>query len=442
MSDFSAKSPETKAAAPKGNSRRRSAQVLRRITVTAIFAAFAIVLKAFTNLALNIPGLGIKVGVSGIFTFFPAILCGPIYGGIASGLSDLLGYLIAPDGAYIPWLTLTAFCGGVIKGLVWMLLTKKGAANVRWFLLAIFVLVGSFGAAFNISLARDGLMTGMLAKQDTLPLRGEVNRMEEAGELSALSRFAVGLAQYNKDSFTVAAVNGIDGDTVVLPSTATLLGVKGNVTKTAKNLLGDFKGRVVIPANYSTIGDNLASDPSAVTIVSTVGETESAVQKYAKKNGYAFEEISADELERVSLTIDAESMSDGVFRLTNSDTYRKYLAQYVNLAVFGCELAGIVGVLFIGIMLLLGRLRGETGANTANFLRIATAATSAGLIVTTINTFILRVVMPSWNGRAILVLLVPRVAEEIVVCLVQAYIISLLWGIIARGKVRRFIDKL
>lgn len=440
MSDFSAKSPVNE---KKSRSHRDSQRILRRMTVTAVFSAFAVVLKAFTNLALTIPGAGVKIGASGIFTFFPAILCGPLYGGTASALSDLLGYLIAPDGAYIPWLTLTAFCGGVIKGLVWRLLTKKEAAGVRWILLALFVLVGSLGAAFNVSLVNDGIMTSPIAVQKDLPLRGEINERIDKGELSALSRFAVGLAQYNKDSFTVAAYDAAGAEEITLPSTASLLGVKGNVTKTAKNLLGDFAGRVIIPGNYSTIGENLANDPSAVTIVSTAGDgAQTAVQKYAAKYGYAFEAVDASEIEKVALTVDAETLSDGGIRLTNADTYRKYLATYLNLAVFGAELVGLIGVVFISLTLLLGKVRGETGENTTNYLRIASAATVAGLIVTTINTYILRIFTPAWNGRAILVLLIPRLAEELVVCLVQAYIISILWGVIARGRVRQYIDKL
>ena len=44
--------------------------------------------------------------------------------------------------------------------------------------------------------------------------------------------------------------------------------------------------------------------------------------------------------------------------------------------------------------------------------------------------------------RAILVLLIPRLAEEIVSCTFQAYIISLLFGIIYRGKLKQYIEKL
>lgn len=445
MSALTASGPEKKN--PASGSRRRSQRLIRRITLTAIFAALAIVCKAFTNLALTIPGAGVKIGVSGIFTFFPAILCGPLYGGAASALSDLLGYVIAPDGAYIPWLTVTAFCGGVIKGLLWRLLTKKSAASVRWILLAVFVLIGSFGAAFNVALVRDGVMDGVIARQADLPLRGEINEMTDQGELSALSRFAVGLAQYNKDSFTVASVDAgqLGGDTYTLPSTASLLGVKGNVTKTAKNLLGDFKGRVIIPGNYSTIGEGLANDPSAVTIISTPGDgTKTAVQKYAEKYGYAFEAVSADEIEKIALTVDRDTLTDAEkgIRLTNADTYRKYLSQYLNVAVFGAELVGLIGVVFILATFFLGRVKGETGENTLNYLRIAAAATTAGLIVTTVNTYILRIFTPAWTGRAILVLLVPRLAEELVVCLIQSYVISLLWGLIARGRVKQYIDKL
>ena len=111
--------------------REKTKKLLYKMTFTAVFAALAVVVKSFTNLALNIPGVGIKIGFSGILTFFPAAFCGPLFGGADSALSDVLGYLVAPDGAYIPWLTLTAFCGGVIKGILWRLLTKKAEKKAR-----------------------------------------------------------------------------------------------------------------------------------------------------------------------------------------------------------------------------------------------------------------------------------------------------------------------
>ena len=396
---------------------------LIRIAFTAVFTALAVVVKSFTNLALNIPGVGIKIGFAGIFTFFPAAFCGPIFGGIASGLTDVLGYLIAPDGAYIPWLTLTAFCGGVIKGLLWMLLTKKAAKKVRIILISVFAVIGIFGASVNISLCADGVMKGVIAQQSELPLRGEAERME----LSPLSKLTVGLARYNKDTVTLTRQSGN-----TLYTYYELAGYKNTVTKIGKGALSDCEGELYIPKTYKTIADDAGAEK--VTVIK--GEEGSAAQKYAEKIGVPFE---VSEVE--ALTAD-ENSADAAF--SSSDAYRKNLAAYINLLAFGLELAGIVGILFVVLNIVLSKAdKGEDGQSRAlGIMRIAVACVVTGVIVTTVNTFILKEVLEVWSGRAVLVLLIPRVAEEILSCTLQAYIISLLFGIIYRGKLRQYIDKL
>ena len=396
---------------------------LIRIAFTAVFTALAVVVKSFTNLALNIPGVGIKIGFAGIFTFFPAAFCGPIFGGIASGLTDVLGYLIAPDGAYIPWLTLTAFCGGVIKGLLWMLLTKKAAKKVRIILISVFAVIGIFGASVNISLCADGVMKGVIAQQSELPLRGEVEQME----LSPLSKLTVGLARYNKDTVTLTRQSGN-----TLYTYYELAGYKNTVTKIGKGALSDCEGELYIPKTYKTIADDAGAEK--VTVIK--GEEGSAAQKYAEKIGVPFEVSEVEELTA------NENSADAAF--SSSDAYRKNLAAYINLLAFGLELTGLVGILFVVLNIVLSKAdKGEDGQSRAlGIMRIAVACVVTGVIVTTVNTFILKEVLEVWSGRAVLVLLIPRVAEEILSCTLQAYIISLLFGIIYRGKLRQYIDKL
>lgn len=445
-----AKSPDGKDKKKRAGRKPDARRMLRRLTLTAVFTAFAVVLKAFTNLALQIPGLGIKVGFGGIFTFFPAILCGPVYGGIASGLSDLLGYLVAPDGAYIPWLTLTAFAGGCIKGLLWRVITRREAKRARIILLAFFLIIGSLGAAFNISLVNDGVMSGITVAQADLPNKGQMNN----AELSPLSSFVVGLAQYNKDTLTLRAESG---EKVTLPTFADIDGWSGRITKIAAGALEGCTGRVTIPSNYTSI-DAAAfgeTDTSGIVIVGVPG---SAAETFAADRGITFE-AAASEIVSVKLMLSAENMSVSGCTVSTSDTYRKYLANYINITVAGFEFTGAVGLLFVGLNLLIRALERRAGKKKENagegepsrdagesrvlsFIKIAAALTVAGLIVTTVNTFILRAVMPAWTGRAILVLLIPRIAEELAVCLVQAYVISLLYGVLARGKIKAFIDKL
>lgn len=398
--------------------------LLYRMTFTAVFAALAVVVKSFTNLALNIPGVGIKIGFSGIFTFFPAAFCGPVWGGIASALSDALGYVIAPDGAYIPWLTLTAFCGGVIKGLLWKALNLKAGKKARIALISVFAVIGLIGGAVNISLVSDGVMKGVIASQKSLPQRGELETME----LSPLSRLTVGLARYNKDTVTLTHH---DGQSIVYKYYV-LGGYKNTVTKIGKGALSDCEGELYIPETYKTIADDAGAEK--VTLIK--GAKGSAAEQYAGKLGVPFEEDEVAEL-----TADA-STPDVSF--SSSDSYRKNLASYINLLAFGLELAGVLGILFVVINLILSKTdKGEEGQSRGiGFIKIAVACVVTGVVITTVNTFILREVLAAWGGRAILVLLIPRAAEEVLSCILQAYMISLLFGVVYRGKLKSYIDKL
>ena len=403
--------------------REKTKKLLYKMAFTAVFAALAVVVKSITNLALNIPGVGIKIGFSGIFTFFPAAFCGPVFGGIASALSDVLGYLVAPDGAYIPWLTLTAFCGGVIKGLLWRLLTKKTEKGVKIALISVFAAVGILGAAVNISLCSDGVMKGIIANQADLPLRGELEQME----LSPLSKLTVGLARYNKDTITLKSHTG---DT--LYTYYEVKGYKNAVTKIGAGALSGCTGELYIPKTYKTIADDAGGEN--LTVIK--GAEGSAAQKYAEKINVVFEVADVNELT-------ATESTEGV-SFSSSDAYRKNLAAYINLLAFGLELAGVIGILFTVITMIVSKAdKGEDGQSRVfGFIRIAVAAVVTGVIVTSVNTVILKQVLEVWSGRAFLVLLIPRVAEEIISCMFQAYMISLLFGILYRGKLKQYIEKL
>ena len=60
-----------------------------------------------------------RIGCSMFFSKLPALLFGPLFGGIADGLIDVLAYIIKPEGGYMPLLTATAILGGVLVGLLW-----------------------------------------------------------------------------------------------------------------------------------------------------------------------------------------------------------------------------------------------------------------------------------------------------------------------------------
>jgi ECF transporter S component (folate family) len=72
---------------------------------TSLFVAIALVVRMFSFL-VPMGGVGsMRIGFSEVFTKMPAILFGPLYGGMASGLVDYLAQVIKPEGAYL-WLML------------------------------------------------------------------------------------------------------------------------------------------------------------------------------------------------------------------------------------------------------------------------------------------------------------------------------------------------
>ncbi len=422
--------------------------VTLRISITAVFLALAVVSKLFFS--INIPLLGaggMKVGMAGVFTAFPAFLFGPIYGGMTSALSDILGYLVKPDGSYIPWLTLTAFLGGCIKGLLWQVIVRFArrdahmARNVRLIVFALLICIGVLGLSFQLSLNSDGVMNGLAAVQEKLPTRGAIEQTE-TGPLSSL---IVSLAKYNNDTFTLTrAADSEDG--LVVPSYVSLDGHVSKLTKVGPKAFSDCASvkTFYLPETLTTIDDAAFEGLSGFTIAAPEG---SKAKAFAEKNGYTYvEAFTEKETTEKTLTFDGAAFSpsgteaDG-FTVKSSDTFRKYLAGYANFATIGLELVALAGILFVLIDWLLESLTkkhagqlapakdGQKKAGSFSFMMIFCAIFVSGLIVTTINTEILKYFLAAWNGREFMILWIPRAIEEMVVCLIQAYLISILYGV-------------
>ena len=78
-------------------------------------------------------------------------------------------------------------------------------------------------------------------------------------------------------------------------------------------------------------------------------------------------------------------------------------------------------------------------AGGAPHIRIFASIFGSGLIVTTINTVVLRYfTLPAWAGRAFWILWTPRALEELIICLIQAYFIAILYDV----YMTRFQDRL
>jgi ECF transporter S component (folate family) len=107
---------------------------MKTITYMGLFIALEVILTRF--LAIQTPIVRIS------FTFLPialsAMLFGPLFGGIAAALADLVGMMLFPSGPFFPGFTLTAFMTGAIYGLF---LYKKPATLVQISLAVIVVTV-------------------------------------------------------------------------------------------------------------------------------------------------------------------------------------------------------------------------------------------------------------------------------------------------------------
>ena len=84
-----------------------------KLAVTAIMIALEIVLSRFLSIQLY----NIKIGFAFIPIMLVSYLFGPIYGLIAASISDVIGAVLFPFGAYFPGFTFSAALVGLVYGL-------------------------------------------------------------------------------------------------------------------------------------------------------------------------------------------------------------------------------------------------------------------------------------------------------------------------------------
>lgn len=124
---------------------------IRRVVQTGLLIALALVIRYFSFMIFFGGAAGMRISFSGVFTRLAAVLFGPLYGGIASGLLDILGYIMKPEGGYIPWMTVTAVLGGVITGLVWLVFKNVDPRKLQKAFLIFFIAIGIIGIANHVN---------------------------------------------------------------------------------------------------------------------------------------------------------------------------------------------------------------------------------------------------------------------------------------------------
>lgn len=130
----------------------------RRITISAVFLSIALVAKTAFSFYIPLFGeSGMRVGISGIFSIMPSLLFGPLYGAVTSGLSDILGYLLKPTGAFIPIMTIIMALGGFVRGLIWFALMNKNTKKIRIMVGVFSFLLLVVGISNSVFLSKDGI---------------------------------------------------------------------------------------------------------------------------------------------------------------------------------------------------------------------------------------------------------------------------------------------
>ena len=387
----------------------RQRGLTRRLTVSAIFLALAIIVKVFATFMVPLFGAnGMKIEFWGIFTTFPAILFGPLYGAVVGGLCDLLGYLVKPDGVYIPWLTLTAALGGAIKGWLWLWVKKCDAVKVKRVLAVIFALVLAFGVLNHLLIASDGVSKKFVASADFVPTETEMEHKDETDELSFSSAIAHSFAEYYSDSLNVGEMS-FDVCTVIKSGETSFYLLKA-------------KGEDEVKELYLVSPD--------------AGKTAEEISEEIKVEAETFTTRVFGE--GVSVSCSKPWGDEESEKLSFS--YRSNLALGVICLTVGLEFVGVMGLAVLLVLALIAYKKKKDGSvrNTSDFTKILAVLLLAGVIITTINTKVLMEVLVGangnliWKDRIFFPLWIVRVFEEVVATSVQAYIVSALYGVLKR----------
>lgn len=88
----------------------------QKLVLTGLFIAVAVVMSLF-DIPVPIGGaIGLRISLSGIISKIPAVLFGPIWGAMVSGVTDVLCHFAKPEGAFNIFFTLTSALGGFMVG--------------------------------------------------------------------------------------------------------------------------------------------------------------------------------------------------------------------------------------------------------------------------------------------------------------------------------------
>ena len=183
---------------------------LRRVVVSALFLAAALMLRQFFAFYIPLFGVGgMRVGVSGIFSIPPSILFGPLYGALVTGLLDVIGHFLRPVGPYLPQMTIVMASGGFLRGVLWLSLRNRCVLRLRVAAGAFAALMIIFSVSTIIMLRVDGITPSFFEGVEEPAL------VETAG-MTVMGRFIVTRSQTATNPPQMLADRLVDITTVPL----------------------------------------------------------------------------------------------------------------------------------------------------------------------------------------------------------------------------------
>jgi ECF transporter S component (folate family) len=122
----------------KAISRRMNMKISSRIiTNIGLLIALSIILTRIASIRIAIGGIeGVRIGFGGLPIILGGLMFGPLAGGIVGGVSDILGYIVNPIGAYMPHFTLSSALTGIIP-VLFLHISRKDSLNILNLILAI-----------------------------------------------------------------------------------------------------------------------------------------------------------------------------------------------------------------------------------------------------------------------------------------------------------------
>ena len=142
-----------------------------KIALAGTMTAIAVIVAFFFNMDVPIFGIpGLRVSFHGPFMQFISVMLGPVFGGMAAAVRDLINFQLRGTGAFLWQMTLIEFLNGAAIGLLWTGM-RKVKVNIKWFSIAfggvIFVVFIAFGA-LNFVLTQGEILPVFLRGFNTL----------------------------------------------------------------------------------------------------------------------------------------------------------------------------------------------------------------------------------------------------------------------------------